>query len=325
MNRRSALSALTFALFWPVGASAQQVTRMPIVGLLVTHPPVTDPMFEVVRTMMRRFGYEDGENIKIEIRTALGKLERVPGLARELVDLKPDAIMVVNDIGIRALMNATSTIPIVMMGQTVNDPVALELIHSYARPDGNLTGIFVVDAVLITKRLEILKEALPRASRIAVLWDSTFGRQQLAELEKAAGIFGLQLQPIDVRSPEDLVPAFNAAKRNAAAAVVLSYSPWFWVHKVRIAKLALQSKLPTISEYFQFVEDGGLLSYGSLMPDNWMRAAYYVDRILKGAKVADLPVEQASTFKLAVNLKTAKALGITIPQSILLRADKVIQ
>jgi len=325
VNRRRALAVLASALVCPAIAPAQQSGPLPVVGLLVTHPPLTDPMFEYVRAGMRQFGYEDAVNIKIEIRTALGRLERVPDLAKELVDLKPVAILVVNEIAIRALMKATTTIPIVMMGQTMNDPVALGMIDSYSRPGGKLTGIFVVDAVLITKRLEILKEALPNVSRMAVFWDSAFGRHQVDQLQRAAQPLGLELRPIDVRGPGDLVPAFKTAKRNGAGALILSFSPWFWVHKARIAELALRAKLPTISEYHQFVTDGGLLSYGSFPPDNWLRAVYYVDRLLKGAEVADLPVEQASTFKLAVNLKTAKALGITIPDSILLRADQVIR
>ena len=324
MNRRMALQLLALNLAGIASrVGAQNPARMPIIGLLVTHPPLTDPMFEYVRAGMRRFGYEDGVNIKIEIRTALGRLERVPQIAQELVELKPVAILVVNEIAIRALMKATSTIPIVMMGQTVGDPVALGLIDSYAHPGGNVTGIFTVDSVLIAKRLEILKEALPQVSKIAAFWDSSFGRSQLDVLQRAAQLLRLELQPIDVRSPQDLEPAFKTAKRNGTGALILSFSPVFWVHKARIAELALQAKLPTISEYYQFVRAGGLLSYGS--GNNWGRAFYYVDRLLKGAKVADLPVEQASTFTLAVNLKTAKALGLTIPQSILLRADEVIR
>jgi putative ABC transport system substrate-binding protein len=282
-------------------------------------------MFEAVRAGMRQFGYEDGVDIKIEVRTALGRLERVPGIAQELVKLQPVAILVVNEIAIRALMKATSTIPIVMMGQTVDDPVVLGLIDSYAHPGGNVTGIFTVDSVLIAKRLEILKETLPQVTKMAALWDSSFGHSQLDALQRAAQLLGLELQPIDVRSPQDLEPAFEAAKRNGAGALILSFSPVFWVHKARIAELALRAKLPTISEYDAFVQAGGLLSYGSAGFHNWVRAFYYVDRLLKGGKLADLPVEQASTFNLAVNLKTAKALGITIPQSILLRADEVIR
>ena len=325
MRRRHFLITAAAGLMCLCSRTYAQQQRVPVVGLLVTHPPLTDPMFDVVRAGMRHFGYEDGVNIRIEVRTALGHLERVPELAKELVELKPVAILVLNEIAIRALKEATSTIPIVMVGWTVNDPVATGLIDAYARPGGNVTGIYTMDSMLIAKRLEVLKEALPQVSRVAVLWDSSFGRHQVDELQRAAQVLGLELQPIDVRSPQDLEPALRTAKRNGAGALLLSYSPWFWVHKARIAELALQAKLPTVGEYHQFVEAGGLLSYGSSGPDNWVRAGYYVDRLLKGAKVADLPVEQVSTFKLTVNLKTAKALGIKFPQSILVRADEVIR
>jgi len=324
VDRRAVLATLASLLLWPLGAVAQQA-RVPVIGVLVTHPPLTDRVFDYMRAGLRQFGYEEGKDIKIEARTALGHLERVPDLAKELVRLKPAAIMVVNEIAIRALQKATSTIPIVMVGYTVKDPVAMGLIEAYARPGGNVTGLFTVDSVLIAKRLEVLKEALPEVSRVAVFWDSSFGRHQLDELQRVSQPLGLELQPSDVRSPQDLEPAFKTAKRNSAGALILTFSPWFWVHQARIAELALEAKLPTVSEYFQLVEAGGLLSYGSFGPDNWVRAAYYVDRLLKGARVADLPVEQVSTFRLVVNLKTAKALGITIPQSILLRADEVIR
>jgi putative ABC transport system substrate-binding protein len=297
---------------------------MSVIGVLVTHAPPTDPIFDYLRAGLRQYGYDD-KNIRIEVRTALGRLERVPGLAEELVRLKPAAILVVNEIAIRAVQEATSTIPIVMVGYTANDPMAMGLIDTYARPGGNLTGLFSVDSTLVAKRLEILKEALPEVSPVAVLWDSSFGRHQVDELERAAQRLSLELGAIDVRSPRDLAPAIDAAKRNGAGALILTFSPWFWMHRARIAELALQAKLPAVSEFYQLMEAGGLLSYGSSGPSNWARAAYYVGRLLKGAKLADLPVEQVSAFRLAVNLKTAKALGLVIPQSVLLRADEVIE
>ena len=179
--------------------------------------------------------------------------------------------------------------------------------------------------MLLPKRLELLKEALPGISRVAVFWESSFGRQQFDELKRAAQPLGLELQPIDLRSAEDLEPAFKTAKRDNAEALLLGFSPLAWTHKARIAQLALETKLPSISEYLEYVEVGGLMSYGSSAVDTWERAAYYVDRLMKGAKVADLPVEQLSTYKLAVNLKTAKALGIKIPESVLMRADEMIR
>ena len=324
MKRRNALTAMLSALLWPPSVPAQR-QPMPVIGVLVTYPPLTDPIFDYLRAGLKKFGYADGKNIKIEARTAHGQLERVPGLAEELVRLRPAAIMVTNDVAVRAVKKATSTIPIVIVGHMANDPVALKLIESYARPGGNVTGLFSVDAVLRPKRLELLRDALPGLSRVAVFWDSNFGRDQLDELQRVAQPLRLELQPIDVRSVEDLEPAFKAARRNQAQALMWTWSPVPWVHKARVAQLAIEAKLASIGEYIEYVEVGGLMSYGSLNPDNWVRAVYYVDRLLKGAKVADLPVEQVSTFKLVVNLKTAKALGIKIPESVLMRADEVIR
>ena len=176
MKRRNALTAMLSALLWPPSVLAQR-QPMPVIGVLVTHPPLTDPLFDYLRAGLKKFGYVDGKNIKIEARTAHGQLERVPGLAEELVRLRPAAIIVVNELAVRAVKKATSTIPIVMVGHLANDPVALKLIESYARPGGNVTGLFSVDAVLLPKRLELLKEALPGLSRVAVFWESSFGRQ----------------------------------------------------------------------------------------------------------------------------------------------------
>ncbi len=324
MKRRNALTAMLSALLWPPSVLAQR-QPMPVIGVLVTHPPLTDPVFDYLRAGLKKFGYVDGNNIKIEARTAHGQLERVPGLAEELVRLRPAAIIVVNEIAVRAVMKATRIIPIVMVGHVASDPVASKLIESYAHPGGNVTGLFSVDAVLLPKRLELLRDVLPGLSRVAVFWDSNFGRDQLDELQRVAQPLRLELQPIEVRSVEDLEPAFKAARRNQAQALMWTWSPVPWVHKARVAQLAIEAKLPSIGEYIEYVEVGGLMSYGSLNPDNWVRAVYYVDRLLKGAKVADLPVEQVSTFKLVVNLKTAKALGIKIPESVLMRADAVIR
>ena len=324
MKRRNALTAMLSALLWPPSVLAQR-QPMPVIGVLVTHPPLTNPVFGYLRAGLLKFGYVDGKNIKLEARTAHGQLERVPGLAEELVRLRPAAIIVVNELAVRAVMKATSTIPIVMVGHGANDPVASKLIESYARPGGNVTGLFSVNSMLLPKRLELLKEALPGLSRVAVFWESSFGRHQFDDLKRAAQPLGLELQPIDLRGAEDLEPAFKTAKRNNAEALLLGFSPLVWTHKAHVAQLALEAKLPSISEYLEYVEVGGLMSYGSFGPDNWARAVYYVDRILKGVKVADLPVEQVSTYKLAVNLKTAKTLGIKIPESIMLRADEVIR
>ncbi|HTS53821.1 MAG TPA: ABC transporter substrate-binding protein [Burkholderiales bacterium] len=302
---------------------AQQPGRVPVVGMLITHPPVDDPVVESVRIGLRQYGYEDGKNIKLEVRSALGRVDRVPALAGELVRLRVDVIVLVNEVALQAVRQATMTIPIVMVGYT-DDPVAVGWIESYRHPGGNVTGIFNVNSALAGKRLEILKETLPNVSRVAVLWDN-FGQRQLEELRHAAELLHVQLEPIQIQGPKDLAAAFKSARRKKAGAVYLTWSPVFYVHRVRLATLALESGLATVTDVDVEAEAGCLLSYGSGAYDSFVRAGYFVDRLLKGAKASDLPVEQISTLKLVVNLKTADALGTTIPQSILLRADEVIR
>jgi ABC-type uncharacterized transport system substrate-binding protein len=324
MNRRHALAAIASVLIWPSLVSAQQAGRAPVVGLLITHPPLNDIVVDYLRQGLQSYGYEDGRNIKIEVRTALGQLDRVPALADELVRLPVDIIVVVNDISVRAVMKATQTIPIVLVG-FVNDPLAMGWIESYRRSGSNLTGVFSVDMSLGPKRLEILKEALPHVSRIAVLWDPVFGKRELEEIQGAALLLGVELIPIEVRHAQDLESALKATRQKKAAAAIITWSPVFWVQRNRVAAIYREAGLPIISSMFALTEAGGLLSYGSDSLHNWARAAYYIDRLLKGAKPAELPVEQPLRFKLMVNMKTANALGVKIPQSILLRADEVIR
>ena len=324
MKRRNLLTAMVLAALWPTVVYAQQ-QNLPVIGVLITHASFTDPVFDSLRSGLKKYGYIDGKNIKIEARTASGQLERVPGIAEELVRLRPLAIMVVNDIAIRAVQAATSTIPIVMVGYAVRDPVASKLIESYSRPGGNITGVYSVDSALLPKRLELLKQALPGLSRVAAFWDPNFGRHQIDELQQAAKLLNLELAPFEIRDVDDIEPAFKAAKRAQTQALIPTYSPVLWIHKARLAQLALDAKLPSISEYPEFAQAGGLMSYGSSGVETWANAVYYVDRLIKGAKVSDLPVEQVSTFKFVVNQKTAKALGIRLPDSILYRADEVIK
>ena len=269
------------------------------------------------------FDYEDGKNIKLEVRTALGKLDRVPMLVEELIRLPVDVLVVVNEVALHAAKQATRTIPIVMLG-FIDDPVALGFIESYRRPGGNITGVFNVNAALSAKRLEILKETLPNLSHAAVLWDA-FSKRQLDELQGAAHTLGIRLDLMEVTDANGLDGAFKSAKARKAGAVIMNFSPVFWVNRTRIAALALEAKLPTISDMQILGRSGCLLAYGSDGTYNWERGAYFVDRLLKGANPADLPVERLSRLALVVNLKTAKALGVTIPQSILVRADEVVR
>ena len=324
MKRRNALATIASCLLWPAMAPAQPSKRVPVVGMLITHAPVTDPVVEAVRTGLRQHGYEDGNNIKLEVRSALGQLDRVPALAQELVQLKVDVIIVANDPALRAVLKATSKIPIVMAGYT-DDPSAMGWIESYRRPGRNVTGAFTMNSALIAKRLELLKEMLPKASRLAIFWERTFGVGQLEEAQRVSPKLGLELHPIEVPGPADIAAAFAGAKEVKADAVLLIWTPIFYVHRARIAALALEARLPLFSDISVATDAGGLLSYGSFGYDSFVRAGRYVDRLLKGATPAELPVEQMENIKLVVNAKTAKALGIKLPESILVRADEVIR
>jgi putative ABC transport system substrate-binding protein len=324
MNRRDALVVLGATLMWPASPRAQQPGPMPVVGMLITHPPVTDKVVQSLRNGLRQFGYEDGRNVKLEVRTALGQLDRVPGLAQELVRLPADVIVLANEPALRAVRQATTTIPIVMVGYT-DDPVSVGWIESYRRPGGNVTGIFNVNSALTGKRLEMLKEMLPKVSRVAVFWDPSFAGRRLEELQRAADLLRVQLQPVQVAGGDGLEPAFTTAKRNDAGAVMVLWSPVFYLHRARVAGLALEAGLPTVTDLDVATEAGCLLSYGSDSFFPFERAAYFADRLLKGAKAADMPVEQISKLKLVVNLKTAKALGVKVPESILVRADEIIR
>jgi putative ABC transport system substrate-binding protein len=324
MKRCSALGFLTLALLAGLGAAfAQQPGRIPAVGVLITHASLTDPVVESIRSGFRAQGYEDGRNIRLEFVTAQGQLDRLPALAQQLVDRNVDAIISPNEMSARAAQKATSVIPIVMFAWG-KDPVALGLIVSYGKPGGNMTGIYSLAADLEAKRLEIIKEALPGVSRVAAFWDPTFGGQP-AEVQRAAQILGLRVDLIEVRGPEELQAAFRTARQRKAGAVLLIQSPIFYVNRDRVAVLSLDAHIPAVAGYGEQVHAGFLMSYGSDLDDIYKRAAYFVDRLLKGVKASELPVEQVAKFKLAVNLRTAKALGITVSQSVLSRADEVIR
>ena len=303
-----------------VGAASEY---SPSRGRTHGHRCPNDGQVEAVRTGLRELGYVDGRNIRIEYRGAQGQADRLPRLAEELVRLKVDALVVGAEPAVRAARQATGTIPIVMVLYDY-DPVVAELIDSFSRPGGNITGIFTRQSELVGKRLELLKQALPGVSRVAVFWDS-FGRRQLEELEPAARSLGIQLQLVQLQVPYDFETAFKTAKQKRADAVTLLFSPVFYTQRVQIGALALKYRLPMVISQPDYVEPGGLMSYGPRWADTWGRAAYFIDRLLKGAKPSDLPVERTATFKLVVNLKTAKALGITIPESLLPRADEVIR
>jgi putative ABC transport system substrate-binding protein len=275
---------------------------------------------------LRELGYVDGQTIAIEYRFADGMPERLPGLAAELGRLKVDVIVTPNPAGAQAAKQATRTIPIVMLA--VVDPVGTGLVASLARPGGNITGLAATSSPeIVGKYLELLKQAVPKVSRVAVLRNPTNPdtAQMSREVEGAARRLGVQLQVLDVRGPHDLDRAFAAMTRERAGALLVLPDTMFFLHRRLVASLATKNRLPTISGNKEMAEAGLLVTYGRNLTHDFRRAAVYVDKILKGAKPADLPVELATKFELVINMKTAKALGLTIPPSVLARADALIQ
>jgi putative ABC transport system substrate-binding protein len=308
-------------------AEAQQSTKIPRIGYLnAASPSGTAARTEAFRQGLRNLGYVEGKNIVIEWRSAEGKLERLPALAAELVRLKVDIIVTSGPIPTRAAKEATVTIPIVLAQDS--DPVANGFVASLARPGGNITGLSTLRPELSGKQLELLKEIVPKLSRVTVFGTSTHpgNAQSLKEVELAAKAFGVKLQYLDILDPKDIETAFRAASKGRADAVLFLVAGGIATgHRTQIVDLAVKSRLPTMYPQNTYVEDGGLMSYGVNFTDLDRRAATYVDKILKGAKPADLPVEQPTKFELIINLKAAKQIGLTIPPNVLVRADKVIK
>jgi ABC-type uncharacterized transport system substrate-binding protein len=280
---------------------------------------------DALRQGLRKLGYIEGKNITFDFRIAHGKFERLPVLASELVALKVDVILTAGSTATRAAKEATSTIPIVMLQD--NDPVASGFVASLARPGGNITGLSTLRPEISGKRLGLLKEIVPKLFRVAALGasDNPGNAQALKEVELAAAAAKLQLQYLDIRSSKDIEPAFQEARKEHADGVLELGGPLLNTHRKALLELAAKSRLPTMWVRRQFVEAGGLMSYGVDTADLYRRAATYVDKILKGTKPADIPVEQPTKFEFVINLKTAKQIGLTIPPNVLARADKVIK
>jgi len=329
MNKRKlgsfALCALLPALC--TSAEAQQSAKIPRIGYLVgASLSGTSARIEAFRQGLRELGYVEGKNIVIEYRYAEGKLDRLPALVAELVRLKVDVIVANGPPSTRAAKEATVTIPIVMAQDS--DPVGSGFVASLARPGGNITGLATLAPELSGKRLELLKEIIPKLSRVAVLGTSTLpgNAQRLKEVELAAGALKVQLQYLDVLDLKDIQIAFRAASKGRADAVLMMAAGGVVsAHRTEIVELAVKSRLPVIYTNSLFVDAGGLMTYSASITDLDRRAATYVDKILKGAKPADLPVEQPKKFEFIVNLKAAKEIGLTIPPNVLARADKVIK
>ena len=307
----------------PLAAAAQPAGKVPRVGVLYLggSEPLSSRM-EAFRRGLREHGYVEGTNVAIDIRYAEGKTERLPELAAELVRLNLNVISTSGDLATRVVQQATATIPIVAF---TGDLVGAGLVASLARPGGNTTGVSIFSPELNVKRLELLKAAVPKASRVAILWDPATGRSQLVAMEAAARVLAVRLQILEVRSPDDFERAFQMARKERARALNVLASPFLAAYSQTIISLAARNRLPAIYQWREHAEAGGLMSHGPNLLETWRQTAYLVGKVLKGAKPADLPVEQPTRFELVVNMRTAKALGLTIPPSILVRADQVIQ
>ena len=317
----SSILVATLVLVFGVAAEAQQATKIPRIGYLGGDTARRDAF----RQGLRELGYVEGKNIIIEYRSSEGKIDRVREFAVELVRLNVDVIVTGGPQVTRVAKEATVTLPIVMTQDI--DPVGNGFVASLARPGGNITGLATLSPEVSGKRLELLKEIIPRLSRVAVLGTSTTpgNVQQLRETEVAAAAAGIRHQYVEVLSPKDIDTAFRMATRERADAGLALASPVLFSQRTQLAELAVKSRLPTIFGSSEYAEVGGLMAYGVNFPDLYRRAATYVDKILKGAKPADLPVEQPTKFELLINLKAAKQIGLTIPPNVLVRADKVIK
>ncbi len=316
---------LTFAMCGAV-AQAQQAGKVYRVGVLAPgSASATKTAYRAFWQGLRELGYIEGQNILVEYRYAVGKPDRLHDLANELVDLKVDVIVTHSPPAVDAAHRATTTIPIVMVGGSAS--VEQEHVESLARPGENLTGLSSMTLELSGKRLELFKEAVPRISRVAVLWSfsGAAALRQLKEIESVAPALGIQIIPVEVRHSDDFDSAFSTITKERVNALLIIRFPFIRTHLKRITDFTEKSRLPTMYDASAYVKKGGLMSYGSSRSDSFRRAAIYVDKILKGAKPADLPIERPTKFELVINLKTAMKLGITIPPSILYRADKVIK
>ena len=325
MQRRAFITLLGgAAVAWPLIARAQQAVKLYRIGIL--SPELPPPGFlEAFRQGLRELGYVEGQTVALEVRSAEGYSQRLAPLANELVRLKVDVIVAINTTSVQAAKKASATIPIVMT--RIADPVKSGLVPSLSRPGGNITGLsFMVDE-LSGKRLALLKDTLPSVSRVAVLWYEPNPGADIAmgAIKAASRELGLELLLLPMHGPADLIGAFQAATRGRVQALIVIDDVVTTQHRVEILNLAATHSLAVVSQYKAFAEAGALLAYGPSLSAMYRRTAYYVDRILKGANAGDLPVEQSTKSDLVINLKTAKALGVTIPPTLLVRADEVIE
>jgi putative ABC transport system substrate-binding protein len=331
MRRREFIAGLGGVAAWPVVVRAQQPKKVPRIGFLATGSlelPESLVMINAFQQGLRELGYVEGENVLVEYRTADSNIERFVNQASELVRLKVDIIVASNTPAARAAQQATDTIPVVV--PVMGDPVRDRLVASLARPSGNITGLTFLGPELLPKRLALLKEALPTASRVVALWHpGAYGERTMSDMMKEAEVtarsLGVQLRLVSVQGPDDLERAFSTIAGEHADALLVFPSPMLFAERRRIVDLAAKYRLPSMAMGREFAELGGLITYGASIPGLFRRSAIYVDKIIKGVKPADLPVEQPTKFDLVINLKTAKALGLDIPPSLVARADEVIE
>ena len=332
MNKRDFITLLGGAAAWPLAARAQQATKVPRIGILSPgRSEFPDPNFNMLNALLQRLhelGYTEGQNLAVERQFADGSSDRLRELAVELVRSKPDIIIAFSTTAALPAKQATSTIPIVAVAMA--DPVADELVASLARPGGNVTGTTFLGPELVAKRLQLLREVVPGLSRVAALWHpNAYSERTMAgvlnEIEVAARTLGLQLQLVPAVGPDDFVSAFAAMAREHADALIVMPSPMLFGEYGRIVSIAVNNRLPAMGAAREFVDLGGLMSYGANLPDLARQTAPYVDKILKGAKPADLPVEQPTKFELVINLTTAGKLGLSISREFLLVADDVVE
>ena len=331
MQRREFIAVASLAVAWPLAVQAQQLKKVPRIGFLATGSlelPEGRASLTAFHQGLRELGYVDGQNIAIEVRAANSRVERFPALTSELVGLQVDVIVASNSLAGRAARQATTTIPIVV--PVMGDPVADGLVASLARPGGNVTGLTFLGPQLVPKRLDLLKEALPSASQVAALWHpGAYAERTMNDMMKEAEVAGLTLglhvRFVAVLDPDELDQAFSTIAAERTDAIMVFPSPMLFAERRRIVDLARKLRLPLISMSKEFVQLGGMMSYGADIIDFFRLSAAYVDKVLRGAKPADLPVEQPTKFELFINLKTAKDLGIELPASLVARADDVIE
>jgi putative tryptophan/tyrosine transport system substrate-binding protein len=307
----------------PLAAAAQPAGKVARLGVLLFSTPAADPNLPAFLRGLRDLGYVEGRNLALEYRYAEGQPERASELALQIASLKPDVFVVLGGDMVPFVKNATATIPVVML--TSQDPVEAGVVASYARPGGNVTGVAFISSETAGKRLQFLKEAVPSLTRVAVLWTPDHPDGEYRSTEATARRLGIQIQSLEVRRPGDFDAAFQAATRERAEALVVASSRFMNANRPRVEEFASRQRIPLVTGWGPWARAGSLLSYGPDLDVLARRAAAHVDKILKGAKPADLPVEQPTKFELVVNLKTAKTLGLTIPHSVLLRADQVVE